>query len=342
MWNLMSEEGIWYPKGGMKSFCEMLTRMVQEVDGEEERVGDLGNKELKKESSGVIQLRKEVVQIRIVNGSILGIVLKDGTEIESNSVISNADYKTTFLKLINRDVLPETWYGAVSEARQTSSVLQVCLGVHEKRVDLSAFAHASRLIYRKRQKADPGGGEMDWNVNEIDPEGLAGQELEVTLWSRDDKMLAPPNGAVIVIRTEVPYSHFLRYRVGFRKRSADYMNYKTRLGQALVREVTRLLPGLDDAMIAMDVATPLTIEDQGGRSEGAVAGWSWDYSDFKDSQPRELVRTPIRGLFMAGVQAFSALFMGGVPTAMESGLRAAEAVLEGAGPTDEIAIPSGA
>jgi len=340
MWRLMSEEGIWYPRGGMRSFCEMLTRMVEEVHGEEEKVGDLGNKELKNESLGVLQLRREVDKIRVMNGSISGIVLKDGTEIESSSVISNADYKTTFLKLINRDVLPEKWYRAVFEARQTGSVLQVCLGVHVKKVDLSAFAHASRLIYRRSREMNPGNREMDWTVNEIDTGVLAGQELEITLWSRDDRMLAPPDGAVIVIRTEVPYSHFSRFRVGFRKRTSEYVNYKTRLGQALVREVTHLLPGLDGAIVVMDVATPLTFEDQGGRSEGAVAGWSWDYGDVRYSQPRELIRTPIRGLFMAGVQAFSGLFMGGVPTAMESGLRAAHAVLEGAGPTDEVLIPS--
>jgi len=377
MWRLISEEGIWYPRGGMRSFCEMLTRMVGEVQGSEERVGDLGSKELKSESLGSIHgqvgwipppsccrggeesrpynqiyisrkprpvggelhLRREVGRIQVMNGSVSGIVLKDGTEIESNSVISNADYKTTFLKLINRDVLPEKWYRAVSEARQTGSVLQVCLGVHEKKVDLSAFAHASRLIYRRSQEADPGNAEIDWTVNEIDPGVLAGQELEVTLWSQDDRALAPPNGVVIVIRAEVPYSHFSKYRAGFRKRSPEYMNYKTRLGQALVSEVTHLLPGLDGAIMAMDVATPLTFEDQGGRSEGAVAGWSWDYGDFSDSQARELIRTPIRGLFMAGIQAFSGLFMGGVPTAMESGLRAAHAVLEGAGPTDEVLIP---
>jgi phytoene dehydrogenase-like protein len=216
----------------------------------------------------------------------------------------------------------------------------VCLGVHEKNVDLSAFAQASRLIYRRSREANAGNEEIDWTVDAINPEILAGQELEVTLWSRNDRLLAPPNGAVIVIRTEVPYSHFSRYREGFRKRSSEYMNYKTRLGQALVKEVTHLLPGLDGAIVVMDVATPLTFEDQGGRSEGAVAGWSWDYSDFRDSQPRELIRTPIRGLFMAGYQAFSGLFMGGVPTAMESGLRAAQAVLEGVGPADEVLIPS--
>jgi flavin-dependent dehydrogenase len=42
---------------------------------------------------------------------------------------------------------------------------------------------------------------------------------------------------------------------------------------------------------------------------------------------------------MAGYEAFSALFMGGIPTAMESGKRAAEAVLKEAGPIEEILIP---
>jgi len=87
------------------------------------------------------------------------------------------------------------------------------------------------------------------------------------------------------------------------------------------------------------VSTPLTFEEQGGRSEGAVAGWSWDYEDVHDDRPRELVKTPVKGLYMAGYQAFSALFMGGVPTAIESGKRAAKAVLQGDGPVEEIMLP---
>jgi len=53
-----------------------------------------------------------------------------------------------------------------------------------------------------------------------------------------------------------------------------------------------------------------------------------------------LVRTPIRGLYMAGYQAFSTIFMGGVPTAMESGRQASKAVLQGVGPVEKIMIPS--
>jgi phytoene dehydrogenase-like protein len=89
----------------------------------------------------------------------------------------------------------------------------------------------------------------------------------------------------------------------------------------------------------MDVATPLTFEERGGRSQGAVAGWSWDFEDNSDYYPLELVKTPILGLYMAGYQAYSALFMGGVPTAMASGQRAAEALLQGAGPIEDARIP---
>ena len=113
-----------------------------------------------------------------------------------------------------------------------------------------------------------------------------------------------------------------------------------RLGRALTQEAANVIPGLERSILVMDVATPLTFEEQGGRSEGAVAGWSWNYEDCPDTRPRALVRTPIQGLYMAGYQAFSTIFMGGVPTAMESGKQASEAVLQGTGPVEKIMIPS--
>jgi hypothetical protein len=53
----------------------------------------------------------------------------------------------------------------------------------------------------------------------------------------------------------------------------------------------------------------------------------------------ELIRTPIAGLYMAGCQAYSMLAMGGVPSAMLSGLKAAEYLVAGAGPVDKMRIP---
>ena len=323
MWNLMSHEGIWFPEEGMQSFCGRLVRAV------------VGNNE----NSGEIRLNKKVAKIRVGQGKVLGVILKDGTQLDSSSVISNADYKAVFLKLMEPKTIPPEWYDAISSARQTGSVFQVCLGVDACKADLSAFEKANRLIYRRSRRNVQERENLDWNVQEIDPDALAGQELEVSLWGRDWEMASSEGRAPIVIRAEAEYNHFVKCRLGWRQRSPEYHKYKARLAQALIREIDHLIPGLEKAILVMDVATPLTFEDQGGRSGGAVAGWSWDYEDFRDDQPKELIGTPIKGLYMAGYQAFSALFMGGVPTAMESGKRAARAVLQGMGPIEKISIP---
>jgi len=160
--------------------------------------------------------------------------------------------------------------------------------------------------------------------------------LEISLGSKQDRRLAPEGGGVIVIRTEADHSHFSKYRPIWGERLPDYYDYKTRLGKALLQEANNLIPGIERAVLVTHVATPLTFKERGGRSGGAVAGCSWDYEDFRDYRPRELVRTPIRGLYMAGYQGFSAIFIGGIPTAIETGKRAAEAVLQKVDPAETI------
>jgi phytoene dehydrogenase-like protein len=324
MWNLMSNEKIWYPAGGMRAFCERLAQAV---------VGHQRNRQ----GFGEIKLGTEVSEIRVERGKVLGVTLKDGTRMESPAIISNADYKTTFLTLIESRSVPGEWHRAVLNTKQTKSVLQVCLGVDASKVDLSSFNETDRLIYKRSQGNSLEA--LDGISDETHPDDFAGQELEISFWSKNDRALAPEGAGVIVIRTEAEHSHFKRYRPAWSMRIPEYRDYKIRLGRALIHETENLIPGLEKAILAMDIATPLTFEEQGGRSEGAVAGWSWDYKDCQDYSPRELVRTPIQGLYMAGYQAFSTIFMGGVPTAMESGKRASEAVLQGVGPAEKIMIP---
>ncbi len=326
MWDLISQQGIYYPREGMASFCRRLAEKAT-TSGAAGGVGE-------------IRLGSEVSGIRVKNSQVRGITLMDGTHIDSQAVISNADFKTTYLKLLDQRVVPPEWINAVSRARQTSSNFQVCLGLDSNKVDLSIFSEASRLIYQRNGKereevidkpfcSDP----------EISPSALASQELEVSLWSADDRSLSPPGGEVMVIRTVADYGQFASYRPSRGKRSPSYREHKNRLAFDLIREVEKLAPGLEEAIMVMDVATPLTFEEKGGRSEGAVAGWSWEFEDSRNFQAIELIRTPLKGLYMAGYQAFSSLFYGGVPSAMESGRRAAQAVLAGAEPAVEVNIP---
>ena len=139
---------------------------------------------------------------------------------------------------------------------------------------------------------------IDWNVKEIEPEKLINQEIEVSLWGEDWKTISSKEKISIIIRVEAEYRHFAGYGFGWRKRVQNYQEYKTRLAHGLIDEINILIPGLKKSILVMDIATPLTFEDQGGRSEGAVAGWSWDYEDFHEDDVQELILTPIRGLYM--------------------------------------------
>jgi len=328
MWNLMANEGIWYPVGGMRSFCHRLVQAVVQSWGQH---GPLGE----------IRLGADVEKIRVKNGNVLGVRLKDGTQIDAENVISNADFKTTFLKLVDSQSLPSQWRQGIGQAKQTGSVLQVCLGFDARRVDLSAFSQASRLLCRRSSGAgvEPRRRNIDWMAHQVDLDALADQEIEMGLLSKEDPMLAPKGGGVMVIRTEADHGHFSRYRSPTQRRMASYTTYKMGLAEALIKEAAHVVPGLEKAVEVVDVATPLTFEDQGGRSQGAVAGWSWDYEDTTDFEPVELILTPVHGLYMAGYQAYSTLFMGGVPTAMTSGQKAAQHLLKGAGPATKLTIP---
>ncbi len=250
-------------------------------------------------------------------------------------VVSNGDFKTTFLSLLEQDEIPEILRQEVAAARQTESNLQVSIGLNESQVDLSAFDQGSRIIFQGEGEENP----PDWSAPRIEPSRLAAGQMELCLWSADDPALAPAGRAVLVIRTAADHGHFARFRPARGRRVAGYREYKLALGRAMIQEAEKIIPGLNGAIETLDLATPLTFEEQGGRSEGAVAGWSWDYEDGRDASPRELIRTPIGGLFMVGYQAFSALFLGGVPTALESGNRAAAYILEGAGPVAEFHLP---
>jgi phytoene dehydrogenase-like protein len=287
--------------------------------------------------TGVIKLSQKVKRIQIENQRIKGVLLADGTSIDTPCVVSNADYKTTFMNLLDLGQMNK-WYQVISKSKQTNSVIQVALGLDRSKVDLTAFSGASRLIYRRFQRSCPL-QEIDvWSDGNVDSEKLANEELEISLWSDDDPSLSPDWGAVVIIRCEAQYSHFLRFISGSGQRTSAYNEYKHRIAGVLINVAEDVLPGLGHSIVAIDVATPLTFADLGGRSEGAIAGWSWNYNDFNDFEPKELVLTPIKGLYMAGYQAFSALFLGGVPTAMVSGCLAAEAVLGAAEPTKDLLV----
>ena len=241
MWDLMCEVGIHYPVGGFRGFCDGLADAVSGGGHE----------------GGEIRLRTEVAEIVAGAGRVTGLILADGNEIAADAIICNADFKTTFLSLLAPEQVPEEWRGAVRDARQTSSNLQVALGVDAERVDLSAFKRASRIIYRRNAgSAGLDEAEPDWDAEEIDLAGPGRPGTGTVLVEHRRRGPGPHRaGAVVVIRAGAAYRHFAQFRPSRGARTPGYAGYKERLGSALVTEATTVLPGLAEAVEAMDVAT---------------------------------------------------------------------------------------
>jgi len=84
MGELEGKKGVWaYVKGGMGAVSEAIASCAKSYGAE-------------------IFTDSEVESIMVQNGKTKGIALKDGTEIQSRFVLSNATPKVTFLDLLDQ------------------------------------------------------------------------------------------------------------------------------------------------------------------------------------------------------------------------------------------------
>jgi phytoene dehydrogenase-like protein len=299
MWASMSEIGIWFPSIGIYGICDRLAAAVGEGGGE-------------------IRLRRSAAHILVEGGRAAGVRTADGEEFRAPVVIANADYKQTFLDLLNPADVPPAHLEAVRRTPYTGSELCVYLGLDASRVDWTRM-RAEHLFFQKVSGAadDPAS----------DSEDFDGREIEICRWSENAPDAAPPGKAVVVLRAGSEFRLFEDWRTGDRTRKESYREAKARLARNLVRTAEAALPGLSAAVEVLEAATPLTYRDWGRRTAGSIAGWSWSAEAAESLPGKILVETPIPGLFMAGIYAATELFLGGVPTALFTGSLAAAAAL---------------
>ena len=299
MWNMMMREGIWFPSCGIQGLSDLLADVFMKSGGE-------------------IKLGAPAKEILIREGKAIGVKSGDGESTFSEWVVSNADYKRTFLELIRPEAIPRDFLDVITRVPYTGSELCVYLGFDPKRVDLSRM-RANHLFFRHKEQAE--------NVEVAGLEDFENREFEICLWSANDPSLAPREKAALVLRVGFPYEHFSVYRKGEKKRREDYKSYKMRLARKLIQAAENILPGLSSTVEVTEAATPLTYEDWGKRYRGSIAGWTWN-ADYEKALGRKLlIKTPVQNLLMAGIYAASELFLGGVPTAIHTADLAADMIL---------------
>jgi len=294
LWNTLVQDSH-CPAGGMSRIPAVLVKLVRRYGGH-------------------VLTGREVERILVRKGRAAGVRLADGSEIESRFVVSSADYKKTFLRLLPEAATPARFRGKVEKARVCESFLTVFLGVNRPAEELVSGPAPHCLHFPTYMYVDFARAARDESYFQ-----KAWQHISVP--SLTDPSLAPPGKSVVALRTWTTAGYMDGWQGGGKgaEKNRSYLRLRERVGREMIASAERILPGLGSSVEFVEGATPSTYERLTGNDQGAVAGWSIDprelyYPDLL-RQAQGLV-SPVRHLFLAGHWT---AHPGGLPVALASG-----------------------
>ncbi len=230
-----------------------------------------------------------VSQVAVKDGRVAGIVLATGEEIAAPTVISSADPRRTFLRLIDPVHLTPDFLGRVQNYRSMGTVAKVNLALDA----LPSLGASTMLIGRIHI-----GPEIDYLERAFDDAkyGAFSKQpvLDITIPSVADPSLAPPGKHVMSI-----YVQFAPYKL----KSGDWNSQREALGDAVVRTLGAYAPDLPGLILHRQVITPLDLEETYGLTGGHIFHGELSLDQLFTMRPLlgwAGYRAPIQGLYLCG------------------------------------------
>ncbi len=268
--------GGYYPVGGSGRLADALVEAIEARGGE-------------------VRLKTRVARILVEAGRAAGVELADGTRIAAGAVVANADFKRTFLELVDPKALPKDFRARIDAAEPAPSAFMVHLGV-----DYVPDCRPATLV-----RGD--------------------KSVYVEVLSRVDASAAPAGHSIvglIKILTHAEAREWFPAEGGEDckawRLSREYEERKRALGDRMIDAAETALPGLSGQIVYRCEASPVTYARYDMASAGAVYGVA-------RSARLDGAKSPIPGLVVAG----SATHGPGVEAVVISGAFAAEALVPG-------------
>ena len=248
------------------------------------------------EGSGVsIRTGAEVRRILTNGGRATGVELEDGEVIEADVVLSNADPKRTFLKLLDEASLDEEFVDEV-RALKTRSASAKFLCALKELPDFSGYLGSE---YNPEHLAmislcpTVDMCESTWNdaKNGRVPDTPI---IQVQIPSVYDKTVAPEGRHVLSM-----WVYFLPPHV----REGSWPEMRQEFGERLIDEVSKYAPNFRDAIIDWTLLTPEDIEERIGLTDGNIRHIDMIPQQLMSRRPLpgwSDYRTPVEGLYLCG------------------------------------------
>jgi phytoene dehydrogenase-like protein len=270
----------YYPKGGIQAVPDALAARFIEKGGE-------------------IRYRALAEKITVEGGAAKGVTLAGGEAVTADTVISTGDARNTFLNMVGEDRLPKSFALGLRQWRQSESFFYVYLGTD---MDLSAAGFDGAPVWYIPDSVDTKRFPM-----------LGGRALGIGMPSLLDPSLAPSGKGIVILGMIASCAHMAGCPV--RKDGTNDVMYKAvkeKIVDYMVELAGQAIPGIGDHIEIKFGASPHTFERYTMNYMGASSGWSMA----ADAQHKLPVKTPVRGLYLAGHWTMNP---GGVPAAFVSG-----------------------
>jgi phytoene dehydrogenase-like protein len=244
-----------------------------------------------------IRTSTPVTQIEVRNGRAYSVALEDGSEVRGRMILSNADPKRTFLKMVAARELPEDFLFAVRGIKMDGPCAKVNLVLAEEPRFTGTSPQASpleRTFYTLVPSL-----EFAERCYDIAKFGEIPQELWVdcVVSSNADRSLAPPGKHILTC--------FVQY-VPYKLREGNWDEQREMLGDRVVKKIAEYAPNVPGAIVARQVLTPLDLERTYGLTEGNIFHGDLRLEQLFFMRPVPgwaQYRTPIRGLYLCGAGA---------------------------------------
>ena len=286
--------GAYFPKRGGNGICDAI-------------------KEVAESKGAVFRTKSEVKRILIKNEKTIGVVLKNGEQINADIIISAIEPAITFGQLIEYKDLPKELCHKVIHMKPSVGAFYVFLGLKRdlKKHGLGAFNIWDHYTFDMEEIFKPA------------LTGVIGNQF--SLFSSFNSLkdntgsLAPAGCSTLEIISFVPYEAFSRWDgLASNKRGQEYQELKEKVGEKIVNTFIKNHPDIVGDIEVKNFASPVTNSFWVNAVKGGAYGPAMCMSQTMGG--RFTTKTCFKNLFLAG----SGVFGAGVPACFVSGMTAAK------------------
>lgn len=275
-------DGAYYCKGGFQKLADSLVNGLLQHNGQ-------------------IRYKTTVTQIKVSDNQVQSVLLASGEEIKAQTVVSNADMRSTVLQMIGEAHFPKRYIARMKNMQHSQSIFVVYLATS---LDLHAAGIHHESFYYDH---------VDHDANYYN--SISGDEnlswMSITVPTLVDSSLAPAGEHLMILTRLVSFDG-----------QDCWKSAKPLFIEKMLDYADRKIPGLKAHLLFVEAGSPTTMERYTSNYKGSAYGW--DITPEQAGASRVANKSPIEGLYFAGHWSTPG---GGVYGVSYSGMLAAQQIL---------------